>query len=229
MKRTSLFLVALLVGCQTPTLPPEQSAQSQAQAMLDAWEASEQEYRNVRAQRAFRAAHQALESYTRPAACGPACDQKGAAYLPRGLRMENYGGGSCYHAAMAMVFGNSNEIDWGDDWTNNHWGGESAGGLHAKLDRAGIDYAATTTGQRELLDYCNRTSRIAAITYKSSHVCAFIRWEIRGGYRYAVIVDPNHTEVEEVIPEAAFLSKWRYHGGCATTIIAHVNPPSLIN
>lgn len=221
MKWFPILLAVLIGGCQATAVvmepefvPAEDPTKEAAQEFLDALKDFKEQA--------------AVESFKRSPSCADgSCQLKGAAYLPQGLRIANYNG-SCYHASLAMAFNNSNMPDWAEDWTNRYRGGESASGLHWKLDRAGIDYIATTDGNVAVLDYAHRTSRIAPITFKDDHVCVFIRWEEDDfGRRWAILVDPNKRKEEEVWTEQAFINKWRSHGGAATVVLAPVNPPSL--
>jgi hypothetical protein len=169
-----------------------------------------------------------------PVAVVPRCDGRncrrdhkyGLADVPDSQRHRNNnrGGGSCVFASIANnleLCGLGEEADW---LMRNYWGGENANGLHAMFDAEGWDYSATTIGDVRLLDWCDRTSRGAMVTFKKYHVCGFLGYEHTVNGLYAVILDPNKVNRYEYYPKEEFLSWWRYYGGWATALLANPVP-----
>jgi len=159
--------------------------------------------------------------------CGPRCrhthrraKRYGLATVPAGQRHWNYGGGSCVYASVANTLEILGLAEQANHITAAYSGGEDSAGLHAKLDQLGWDYAATTTGDEAILDWCDRTGRGAMVTFKPNHVCGFLGFD-RGS---AVILDPNTATDYEYWPREQFLAKWRWHGGWATAVIANPVP-----
>jgi hypothetical protein len=144
----------------------------------------------------------------------------GLADIPANRRHANYGGGSCVFASVANDLETLGLGAEADRLVSTYSGGESAAGLHSKLDAWGWDYAATTDGDVAILNWADRHSRGAMVTFKPNHVCGFLGWQDG----HAVILDPNSPDEYEYWPRAKFLQLWRHHGGWATAIVANAIP-----
>lgn len=210
MKWLAIILtLALALGCEQSRFP-ERPEPRQAQAL---------DYTELLA---------ALESLEQECSAPQCYAKKGSADVPIGLRIDNYAGGSCYHAATGTMLGTVNRQHHGIAWTQTFRGGETAAGIRRKLDAWGIDYAATCSGDRRILDWCHRTSRVAVIDFHDNHICNFVRWQQGGDGRWwAVVLDNNHAERYDFYTEQEFLSEWRRQGGCATAAIDPANAPTL--
>ena len=141
--------------------------------------------------------------------------------LPPELRSRNYAGGSCCHAALQDVLkwhGYFSEADWE---RANHSGGFSVSGCARTMERLGLDYAYTTSGDVRLLEWASRNGHGAVIHYYSNHAITF-----RGFHDDAAILcDNNRTGQLIRVPKTEFISRWRGYGGCALTLVYSPMPP----
>lgn len=158
-------------------------------------------------------------------------------HLERELRTPNYGDdGSCGYAAMQDVL-----IVQGKDWIarqvgRRYYGGMSVGDAKTMLRRLDLQYACTTTGETEFLEWCSRTRRPACIFYdyvtsrrRGRHAVTFCGFEAGN----AVLIDNNATAREKRVPKAYFLKKWQsdgrsygHRGGIAFTVVGTPAPPA---
>src|SRR5258708_2487843 len=78
-------------------------------------------------------------------------------YMPLAGRKKNWigdrGQGSCVHAAIVHLFHWQGRHDLGDWWAAHYANGESAQGLAAKLETAGVRFAETRSGDEAFLDW----------------------------------------------------------------------------
>jgi len=141
--------------------------------------------------------------------------------LPEVLRQHNYAGGSCVHASLVSVLRWQNLPELAAWWREAYRGGETLGGLVAKVDAARLRFAYTDRGNTEFLAWCSRTRRGAVVFYKPAHAvcfCGFVG-------RHAVVMDNNHPARLEWIPRETFLARWQAYGGVALTAVYSPAPP----
>ncbi|HUU23463.1 MAG TPA: hypothetical protein VM389_13105 [Phycisphaerae bacterium] len=162
-----------------------------------------------------------------PAALQP-CDEQANPYradppvdIPRQWRIDNYGGGSCNHAAFAQVLVWQKQPDLAKWWTATYSGGEDAEGLGQKADKKGLRFAATYDGDVEFLEWCSRTRRGAAIHYYDNHAITFCGF----AGDVAIVLNNNNTSNYTRIPKAEFIARWRGYGGKAITVVYDPPPP----
>ncbi len=135
--------------------------------------------------------------------------------LPRSMRQRNYAGGSCAHASMQDVLRWQNLNDDASWWRRHHRGGANLPHTLAGIaDRRGLDYAMTTNGDPEFLEWCSRTRRGAAIIWSGgSHAITFCGFV--GGR--AALVNNNRPSKLTYMDKQKFLAHWRGSGGDAIT------------
>ena len=141
--------------------------------------------------------------------------------LPPELRTTNYAGGSCMHAAIQDVLkwhGLNEAADW---WRDNLSGGYSVSDGARQLEEMGFQFAYTTDGDEELLEWCSRNRHGAAIHYYTMHAITF------RGYAdgYAYLTDNNRTQADIKVPKAEFVRNWKSYGGAALTVVYSPAPP----
>lgn len=159
-----------------------------------------------------------LPSFLKFADETPDCD------LPMEMREKNYSGGSCYVASTIMVLRQQGLEDMADWFRETYRGGQSTGGMVRKLEKAGCRFAYTDSGDPAFLDWCSRTRRWAAITYKPSHAINFCGWTKDG--QQAILLDNNRVRSYEYVEREKFLSNWkRRYGGGAITVVYTPSPP----
>ena len=138
--------------------------------------------------------------------------------LPRSI--QNYGGGSCVHASTANLL----YLQGRDAEAKQHLryaGGEGSGGLNAKLNRDGVDYAYTTTGDVSLLDWAARNRLGAGITYYPNHFITMTHLDSK----WAILVDNNNPKKDIYVPRDEFIRNWKRHGGWAIVVVGTPIPP----
>jgi len=147
--------------------------------------------------------------------------------IPVELREANYARGSCVHASLETTLRHQGRYDLARWWRESYRGGEDAGGLEAKMERAGLRWASTTAGDPEFLEWVSRTRRSAVIFYKPNHAVTFVEFSRRLGKDTAKIIDNNHPGRYEHIEKKRFLRGWRGYGGFAATVVGTPPPPPL--
>jgi hypothetical protein len=141
--------------------------------------------------------------------------------LPPEMRTSNYAGGSCMHAAIQDVLkwhGLNEAADW---WRDNLSGGYSVSEGARQLEEMGFQFAYTTDGDEELLEWCSRNRHGAAIHYYTMHAITF-RGYANG---YAYLTDNNRTDAEIEVPKSEFVRNWKGYGGAALTVVYSPAPP----
>ena len=145
--------------------------------------------------------------------------------LPESLRQGNYGGGSCMHAAMISVLRWQGRDELAEQWRRSYAGGAGVWDLARLAEQHDLDYAWTTNGDPEFLEWCSRTRRGAAIHFKPAHAVAFFGYQVRNGREVAVLCDNNRPRELEYIEKQNFIRAWRGYGGCALTILGTPGNP----
>ena len=84
----------------------------------------------------------------------PFVDERPQVNLPHELREWNWGGGSCVHASHVMALRWQNQLELAQWWRATFSGEESYHGLTSKMERAGVPYLATHTGDVDFLEWC---------------------------------------------------------------------------
>lgn len=141
--------------------------------------------------------------------------------LPEHARCRNYNGGSCVCASTISALRWQGQDELADKVRQACSGGQSAGSLHEKLERLGIRYAYTTSGDVKFLEWCIRTRRGCGITFFSNH---FINLVHLDGQR-AILMDNNHPKDFITLERDEFIRRWRGHGGWATALVYQPPPP----
>jgi hypothetical protein len=144
--------------------------------------------------------------------------------IPPRWRKQNWigdrGQGSCVHAALVHLWHWQGRHEWAEWWAARHGNGETAEGLAAKLETAGVQFAETRSGDEAFLDWAIRTRRGAAVVVQSgSHMVNLVGLD----HRHAHILDSNAPERVEAWPRDKFLRDWKQSGGWAVT---PVGPPA---
>lgn len=142
--------------------------------------------------------------------------------LPVALRHANYAGGSCLWAAFQDVLAWQNREQDATYCRQNCAGGAGVTDVTAVCDRRGLDYACTTSGDADFLEWASETRRGAAIYWHGgAHAitfCGFVG-------NKAVIIDNNSPGKEQWLGRGEFLSEWRAAGGVAVTTVYAPLPP----
>lgn len=142
--------------------------------------------------------------------------------LPQEWRQKNwapYGSGSCVHASMVMVMRWQGLYELAEWWRKTYHSGEYASRLHKRLDDAGVRFAGVENGDVAFLEWCIRTRRGAAITWKTAHMCLLVHLD----EEWAGIIDNNRPAEVEWERRDSFVRKWRGYSGWATTVV--YDPP----
>lgn len=153
--------------------------------------------------------------------------------IPQEFRCRNWGGGSCVHASTVSKLRYHGYHDLADWWRRSYIGGEWVAcpdcgfTLIQKLDKAGVPYAYTNTGNPQILDDASRTRRAAVITYKPRHAINFLGYVNKGGITYARLLDNNRTGAYEYVEKNRFLRAWRGYGGNAVVLLLDPPPPQV--
>jgi len=156
---------------------------------------------------------------------GSAFDPPGGAIvldLPPDMREPNYAGGSCGHASMTTLMRSMGLTEFADWWRRTYSGAESLGGVIAKMEKAGLRYAYTSSGSMEFLQRCHDTGRGAVIFYKPRHIVNFVGLDAE----YVYLLDNNATRYPERhghyerIPRKTFEQNWKSnYGGRGWTLV----------
>lgn len=142
--------------------------------------------------------------------------------LPLNARQQNWGGGSCVHASTVMCLRWQGLDDLADWWRRTYAGGEHASGLSSKLERAGVRFAYTTSGDAEFLEWACRTRRGCGITYFPNHFICLVHLDPQ----QAILLDNNRIDRYLTIPRDEFLRRWQSYGGWACTPVYSPAPPA---
>ena len=143
--------------------------------------------------------------------------------LPAELRTQNWGGGSCVHASTVTLLQWQGMPELAEWWRHNYSGGESSSGITSKMEKAGLSYAYTKSGDESFLEWSCRTRRCAGIFYKPGHAVNLVGLDDENAY----LLDNNHTSQIETVPRGEFMRRWKNnYGGFAWTIVATPSPPS---
>lgn len=191
-----------------------------------------------------------------PPAVTPRSAELPVCNLPPSLRVRNYKGGSCVHASTGSAFNWLGLYSLQRWWNATYSGGESYNGLVSKLQRAGIPFYSTASGDVATLERCTRERRMATIFFYSAHSVSFngfgdgaVRvgqssspwWNDFGDLTYgrgwdyarnpagkfAYLLDNNRTGAFIEIPREEYLRKWRGYGGVAVVPTLGAPAPPL--
>lgn len=141
------------------------------------------------------------------------------------MRVKNWasskdGSGSCVFASLLMCANKQGRYDVSTAIRQAYEGGEHSSRLARRLDALNLPFAMVLNGDAEFLEICSRTRRGAMIGYGVAHAQYFDRFEVRNGQKYAIVIDNNFPNTEQVIPYNKFLRNWRGTGdGWATTLV----------
>lgn len=142
--------------------------------------------------------------------------------LPVEARCKNYNGGSCVCASTISCLRWQGRDDLAVQLRGICSGGQSSGSLHAHLEKLGIRYASTTSGDIKLLEWAVRTRRGSGITFYGNHFVNIVDLDNDN----AILLDNNRTGSYITIPRAEFESRWRnQYGGWATVPVYSPAPP----
>lgn len=142
------------------------------------------------------------------------------AEVPLEIRDHNYGGGSCMYASLCTALRWQGQDAAADRIRAAYRGGQGVDGLSKICKAEGIQFAATVDGDEELLEWCSRTRRMAAIHFFPKHAVTFAGYE----NGQAVLIDNNHIKANIRIPKQVFIAQWHGYGGCA--LVPIYTPPS---
>lgn len=149
----------------------------------------------------------------------PAMREMPALNLPVEARNKNWirnGSGSCYNAAMCDVLIWQGYDAAAADWRSRFGGASSMKAIVSRLNYYGFDFACTTDGSAEFLEWCSRTRRGAAIEFYPNHAITLVHFD----EQWAGVRDNNATKKTTWIPREQFLYQWRkYYGGRAITAV----------
>lgn len=144
--------------------------------------------------------------------------------VPIEIRDTNYAGGSCMYASLCTALRWVGLYDVADQIRSHYQGGQSVDGLTTICDHHGLRFAATVDGDEELLEWCSRTRRAAAIHYYPMHAVTFVGYRgASDGQQYAVLIDNNDTGQEIPVPKDQFIREWNGYGGRA--LVPLYSPP----
>jgi hypothetical protein len=147
--------------------------------------------------------------------------------LPARWRRHNWignrGEGSCVHASLVHLLHWQGRHELADWWQKRYANGETANGLAAKLEAAGVRFAETRDGEESFLEWAIRTRRGAAVVVQSgAHMVNLVGLD----RRVAQILDSNAPDRIQEIPRADFLREWKASGGWGVTPVGVPTPPS---
>jgi len=149
--------------------------------------------------------------------------------LPRPLREQNWGGGSCVHASTVMLLRWQKLFDVANKWRATYSGGEYSSRLIARMEAAGLRYAYTLDGDERFLEWAIQTRRGCGIFYKPNHAICLVGLD----REYAYLLDNNYIDYPERnrtyerVPRAEFMQRWKYeYGGFAWTPV--YSPPPML-
>jgi hypothetical protein len=135
--------------------------------------------------------------------------------LPVDARCRNYGGGSCVCASTISLLRWQGRDDLAAALRNTCLGGQSSASLHAKLERIGVHWASTTSGDVGFLEWAVRTRRGCGITYYPMHYVNLVDLTAE----HATLLDNNRVGAYITIPRDEFIRRWRGFGGWATAVV----------
>lgn len=140
--------------------------------------------------------------------------------VPAALRQRNWvgsqGEGSCVWASTITL------LNWQSryktaQWIKDHCGnGAGPEDLSAKLDKLGVRYAYTTSGDVNFLEWCIRTRRGAGVTTMGGAHCENL---VHLDAKWAGVLDNNNPNKIKWVPRETFLSEWRASMGWAFTVV----------
>jgi hypothetical protein len=147
--------------------------------------------------------------------------------IPAQWRRRNWigdrGQGSCVHASLVHLLhwqGRHQLADW---WQRRYANGETADGLAAKLESAGVKFAETRDGDETFLEWAIRTRRGAAVVVqRGAHMVNLVGLDDR----VARVLDSNSPDRVRELPRTEFLREWKTSGGWAVTPVGAPPPPS---
>jgi hypothetical protein len=156
--------------------------------------------------------------------------------LPLSLRQSNWTmkkgreeEGSCVHATWVSLLRWNGQPDKAAYWRRTYAGGEiaddswgSTDNFKAKLDREGVRYAYTTSGDVNFLEWACSTRRGAGVTViGGKHMVALVHFD----NEWAGILDNNDVETIHWIPRETFVAEWQNSNGWAVTPVYSPSPP----
>ncbi len=146
--------------------------------------------------------------------------------VPAARRKKNWigdrGQGSCVPASLVNLFHWQGRHDLADWWATHYANGETAAGLSAKLEAAGVRFAETRSGDETFLEWAIRTRRGAAVVVQNgSHMVNLVGLD----RDEAQILDSNSPAKIESWPRERFMRDWKQSGGWAVTPVGTPAPP----
>lgn len=135
--------------------------------------------------------------------------------LPENARCKNYNGGSCVCASTISLLRWQGRDDLAAALRNACSGGQSSASLHAKLERLGVRWASTTSGDVAFLEWAVRTRRGCGIAYYPMHFVNLVDLTTE----HATLLDNNRVGQYISIPRDEFIRRWRGFGGWATAVV----------
>ncbi len=127
------------------------------------------------------------------------------------------------HASLVHLLHWQGRHELADWWQKRYANGETANGLAAKLEAAGVRFAETRDGEESFLEWAIRTRRGAAVVVQSgAHMVNLVGLD----RRVAQILDSNAPDRIQEIPRADFLREWKASGGWGVTPVGVPTPPS---
>ncbi|MGH7136777.1 MAG: hypothetical protein ACREHD_13625 [Pirellulales bacterium] len=135
--------------------------------------------------------------------------------LPEEARCKNYGGGSCVCASTISLLRWQGRDDLAAALRNSCLAGQSSASLHAKLERIGVRWASTTSGDVAFLEWAVRTRRGCGLTYYPMHYVNLVDLTAE----HATLLDNNRVGQYISIPRDEFIRRWRGYGGWATAVV----------
>lgn len=141
--------------------------------------------------------------------------------LPVASRMRNYNSGSCVCASTISCLRWQGQDDLAKKMREICSGGQSAGSLHEKLERLGIRYAYTTSGDVKFLEWAIRTRRGSGITFFSNHFINIVHMDAT----HVLMMDNNHPQDFIKLDRDEFIRRWHGYGGWATVPVYSPAPP----
>lgn len=152
----------------------------------------------------------------------PVVPEQPTVNIPKGDRESNWGGGSCVHASVVMLFRWQGRPAMAQHWRETYGGGESARGLHSKMNREGIRYAYTTNADVKFIEWALKTHRGAAVTWMGGvHMVCLVHLDDKR----AGILDNNSIGRVKWMPRTQFLAEWRASDGWATAVLYTPSAP----
>lgn len=140
--------------------------------------------------------------------------------VPPSLREKNWGGGSCVHASLVMLFRWQGRYAMAAHWRNTYIGGEYANRCHSRLEKEGVRWAATHNDVK-FLEWACRTRRGCAVTVMNgAHMVCLVHFD----EKYAGILDNNRIDKIKWMTREAFVKEWKNSSGWAVTPV--YSPPA---